>query len=134
METIGENINKNESVLDPTLENEAIFDPKIVERTSFLCELNLLVDIADRRVTNLMYASLKHTQHCDFIFNIDGWYDCYKKDSESGRTFGKHSICLLPPVPCGFKQNGKKCKRTDTHRHLTSQWDHQFIASEDRQW
>ena len=89
--------------------------------------------IADRRATNSMYESLEHSMHCLYNFRNTGWYDCYLRDRQNNVSFGNHSSCETPPIPCGFIQNRIVCPRTDTHTHMTRNGTHTFISREDRQ-
>ena len=96
-------------------------------------ELNKCSMIADRRTTNSMYASLKHSMHCLYNFKNNGWYDCYLQDMQNNVRFGVDSVCATPPIPCGYTRNGRTCLRITTHTHVTRNGTHTFISREDRQ-
>ena len=47
--------------------------------------------------------------------------------------FGVDSVFSTPPIPCGYKRNGRTCLRTSTHTHLTRTETHTFLEPGDRQ-
>ena len=67
-------------------------------------------------------------------FDISGLYNCYKLDRDNNVAFGVKSVCLTPPLPCGFRHNGKVCQKTKTHTHVTLDGRHTFFERGGREW